>query len=93
MADEEDRRLSDFIIGALDKREAKNMADTDTPPVKPGYATTEFWLTAVVTLIGLLVASGAIPTESSWGKLLGLAASALASMGYSASRATVKANQ
>lgn len=29
--------------------------------VKPGYATTEFWLSVVTAVIGFLVLSGAIP--------------------------------
>ena len=62
-------------------------------PVKPGWKTTEFWGTAAVTLIGLLMASGAITAGTGWDRAIGLAAAALASMGYSASRATTKANQ
>lgn len=70
------------------------MADeTPAAPVKPGWKTTEFWATAAVSIIGLLMTSGVIQSGSSWDKAIGLAAAALASMGYSASRATVKRNQ
>ena len=39
--------------------------------MKPGYKTTEFWLSAAAALIGLLFASGVIPTDSSLDKLIG----------------------
>lgn len=71
------------------------MADEETPaPVtKPGYKTTEFWITVVVALTGLAMASGAIHEGSGWDKAIGLIASTLAAMGYSASRGNVKSNQ
>ena len=59
--------------------------------MKPGFLTTEFWLSAVTTVIGLVMASGLVHTGSTWEKVFGLAAAALASMGYSASRGQVKA--
>ncbi len=58
---------------------------------KPGYKTTEFWMSTVVTLIGLIVASGAIETTSTWGQVLAYAMSTLATLGYTASRGRVKA--
>ena len=58
--------------------------------MKPGYKTTEFWLAAVAQLIGLVLASGIIAPESSWDRIAGLATAALATMGYSAARSTVK---
>jgi len=57
---------------------------------KPGYKTTEFWLTAIVTILGLLTSSGAIGEESMVAKIIGGAMAVLATMGYSASRATTK---
>lgn len=60
--------------------------------MKPGWKTTEFWL----TLIALLVAGGAFIAgavggeESSIGKAIAFAASALAGLGYSWSRGAVK---
>ena len=61
---------------------------------KPGYKTTEFWLSLLATLLGFLLASGVMDTvpEQSWiARLVGGAVAALASLGYSASRAKVKA--
>ncbi len=58
---------------------------------KPGWKTSEFWLTTVANLVGILLASGAIPDESGFGKSLGLAAIVLVTMGYTASRGKAKA--
>ncbi len=63
------------------------MATTTT---KPGYATTEFWLTLAAMLIGTLVTSGAFADTSTIGKIIAFAATALASIGYSMSRAITK---
>jgi hypothetical protein len=55
-----------------------------------GYKTSEFWLTAAATLVGMLIASGAFADAGAAGKGLALIASALAAAGYSYSRALVK---
>lgn len=62
----------------------------NAPASKPGYRTTEFWLTAAAAVTGLLISSGIVPTESAWAEALGLVAAALASMGYSVSRGAAK---
>ena len=58
--------------------------------MKPGYKTTEFWLAAVTSVVGLLMASDVFPTESGGEKVLGILASVLASLGYSVSRGIAK---
>lgn len=58
--------------------------------MKPGYKTTEFWLAAVTSVVGLLMASDVFPTESAAGQMLGILASVLASLGYSVSRGLAK---
>ena len=60
---------------------------------KPGYKSTEFWLSTAAMMIGALVASGAFPMESSVGQMLGMAMSGLAALGYGASRTAVKKKQ
>ncbi len=63
---------------------------------RPGYKTTEFWLSLLATLIGFLMASGALDSvsEDSWiAKLIGGAVAVLAALGYNASRAKVKSGQ
>lgn len=66
---------------------------TETPttnPVKPGYKTTEFWLSVAACALGAFAASGALPDENVVMKIVGLAVSALAAMGYTVSRFMVK---
>jgi len=53
---------------------------------KPGYKTTEFWLSLVAILVGAALASGAIGLESVEGTIVAFVASALTAMGYTASR-------
>lgn len=65
------------------------MNDTPTEP-KIGYKTTEFWLTAAASLIGLLFAAEIFPSASSGEKFLGLAAMVLTTLGYTVSRTMVK---
>ena len=60
---------------------------------RPGYKTTEFWLSAIATICGVLYASGVISPEGTTGveKAITFIASAMAALGYSASRGNVKA--
>lgn len=61
---------------------------------KPGYKTTEFWLSLAALLLSALVASGvldAIPGEKD-DQIVALATSLLATLGYSAQRMMVKAS-
>jgi hypothetical protein len=65
-------------------------APTDPiPPVKPGYMTTEFWLTVVAFALSALYASGAL-TNSVALAIAGIAATVLGSLGYKVSRTLVK---
>ena len=57
---------------------------------KPGYKTTEFWLSFAALVVGASFASGVVPTESTGEKLLGLAATVLTALGYTVSRTMVK---
>ena len=59
-------------------------------PKKPGYKTTEFWLSLAALVLGALLASGAIGEDSGSGKILAFAASALTALGYSVSRGMTK---
>jgi hypothetical protein len=59
---------------------------------KAGFRTTEFWLSAVATVVGLVMASGVLPeqTDNLWVRLVGGVVAMLAALGYTASRAKVK---
>jgi hypothetical protein len=58
--------------------------------VKPGYKTTEFWMTAGATFVGLAIASGVIPETGVWPKVVGLVVAAFTAMGYTVSRGMAK---
>ena len=57
---------------------------------KPGYQTTEFWLTTAAILVGIVFDSGAVIEGSPLGEGLGLVAAALSIAGYSVSRGIAK---
>jgi hypothetical protein len=59
--------------------------------MKPGYKTTEFWLTFLAMLIGVVMASGVF-VEGHWAlQVVGMASVVLAKLGYTASRGRTKA--
>lgn len=58
--------------------------------VKPGWKTTEFWMSLAAMIIGALLASGAFADGSMVAKILGGAMAAMSGLGYTASRAKVK---
>lgn len=66
--------------------------DPASPAQKPGYRSSEFYLSLLAMLIGALFASDLIPTDSPWAKALGVVASILGALGYQVSRALVKAS-
>lgn len=62
-------------------------------PIKSGYKTTEFWLSALAMVIGAVIASGVldeVATDSWIAKLIGGIVAVLGSVGYTVSRAKVK---
>lgn len=59
---------------------------------KPGYKTTEFWLSVAAFFIGALLASGVVTHDPTL-QGLGLIASALSALGYEAGRSLVKSNE
>lgn len=70
------------------------MTDEPTATIthKPGYKTTEFWLSAAASVLGALFASGALSDGSTVAKVAGLAASVLGALGYTVSRGMVKSS-
>ena len=57
---------------------------------KPGYKTTEFWMTVLVDVLGLIAASGIIADGSIYAKIFGMICTTLATLGYTISRGTAK---
>lgn len=58
--------------------------------MKPGYKTTEFYLSLVATLAGLIMASGLVTDGSTIGKVIGVVMSVLAQLGYTYHRSQLK---
>ena len=81
-----------MFINFIDKEESK-MADENT---KPGYKTTEFWVTVVCQIIGILALAGVITplqsTELSAAvqQLVGAVVMGASAFGYSLSRGSAK---
>ena len=68
------------------------MPNPDTAvAVKPGYKTSEFWLSTAATLLGALFASGVVSDGGQLAKVLGLVTSLLAALGYTVARTKAKA--
>lgn len=65
-----------------------------TVTVKPGWKTTEFWLTLAVQLGSLLTIVQQVTSVTGgdvWVKVIAVLGAVLSSLGYSHARATVKA--
>ena len=58
--------------------------------MKPGYKTTEFWLSLLAFVLGALLTSGAFEAGGLAAKIIGGAMSILAALGYTASRTSTK---
>ena len=58
--------------------------------VKPSYKTMEFWINAVVTVVGLVMASGLIGTDSQAARIIGGVMAILAPLIQTASRTQIK---
>lgn len=58
--------------------------------MKSGYKTTEFWISLVPQILGAVVASGLVPAQSPLAQVVGLVASLLGGLGYTAQRGIVK---
>lgn len=59
---------------------------------KPGYKTTEFWLTVAALVVGVLLGADVFPIDSPAVKILGMASSILGVLGYQVQRGLVKAS-
>lgn len=62
----------------------------ETPVVKPGYKTTEFWMSVAACALGAFLASGALPEENFATQIAGVILSGLTALGYTVARFMVK---
>ena len=71
------------------------MTDPATAPVKPGYKTTEFWLSLLAMLTGAVIASGIVDPAGSTmtAKIVGGIMSLLGALGYTVQRTSLKSGQ
>lgn len=71
-----------------------NVNDPSNAAVKPAWKSTEFALSTAAILIGLVLASGILspedPSQAKALQILGLIASVLSSLGYTAARTSAK---
>jgi hypothetical protein len=63
---------------------------TDTTATKPGYKTTEWWLSKIAILLSSLFAANVIPTNGIAAKIAVIAAITLTTLGYQVTRGMVK---
>jgi hypothetical protein len=68
------------------------MATKNNNEVKPGWKTTEFWVTLVVTLCSLLWGANVLDPEAAGtaNKIFGFVVAALSGLGYTVSRGLAK---
>lgn len=64
------------------------MVDEIPSDVKPGYKTTEFWLSLIATLVGAVLAL--VPSTSKVGQICGVVSMVLGALGYTVVRGGVK---
>jgi len=70
--------------------DANTPAEIVTTPAKAGFKTSEFWMSSVATVLGIVLASGAVPEGGTVGQIIGGVLALLANLGYTASRTQVK---
>ena len=57
---------------------------------KPGFKTTEFWMSAAAVVMGAIMASGAFDLGGTSAQIVGLVEAALVALGYTGARLTLK---
>ena len=65
-------------------------ADLNHQALKSGYRSTEFWLSTLSTLLGVLLASGIVPDGGMVAQIIGGTLTVLSQLGYVSSRTAVK---
>lgn len=74
-------------------QQTEERQDQMNPDQKPGYRTSEFWLSLAAVLVGAVMASGlldGLAPDNAWVRVLGIVASILGALGYQVSRTMTK---
>ena len=84
------------MVSGIDNPNLTPVADDpglppETPAEKPGWQTTEFWLSLIAVLVGTAIASGAVEEGTTLYQALAFIAVALTAMGYQVARRQTKA--
>jgi len=69
-----------------------NLITERTIFMKPGYTTTEFWLSFGAILVSIVLASDVLPEGHLALRIVGVIGSILGSMGYAVGRSLVKSS-
>lgn len=64
--------------------------EEEAPKKKPGYKSTEFYMSMAAVVIGAVASSGMLEENSALTKVVGLIMAALVALGYTGSRLTLK---
>lgn len=63
---------------------------TTATSLKPGWKTTEFWLTVLSLIVSVLLIADVFPIDSVWGRIIGAIGVVLSSLGYTIVRSGAK---
>lgn len=78
------------VLGALNYTFVRSSIKRREGSDKPGWRTTEFWLSLAAIVVSMVTASGLAVDGSTLATIVGLAASVLGAMGYTRGRGAVK---
>ena len=83
------------MVSGVDNPNLVPVEDLPLPPgqlpaEKPGWQTTEFWLTLIALIVGAAMSSGAVQEGTTLYQALSFGAVVLTALGYTVSRAIVK---
>lgn len=67
-----------------------NTSQPESITIKPGYKSSEFYLSLVAMIMGILLTSGIIPETGPWSQVVGIICTVLSAFGYSVSRSKAK---
>ena len=72
------------------KKTVEVVKDAPVSQKKPGYKSTEFYMSMAAVVIGAVASSGMLEEGSALTKVVGLVMAALVALGYTGSRLTLK---